>query len=385
MAGPVTLRSGATVRDCVDVLDAAYDPALAFDWDTVGLALGDPGAGVSRVLLAVDPTPAVAAEAIASRTDLLVTHHPLWLRGTTSVTTESATGRVAGDLLRAGIALHTAHTNADVARPGVTDALAIALGLGGELPALIPGRREQHLLVHVYVPPEDRVAVLSAMHAAGAGAVGRYADCGYWTSGTGQFRPLAGASPHTGDIGASTEVAEDRVEVVCGRDHLDAVVAALESAHPYELPAYGITAIEGVSRFGLGRVGDLALPEDFEQFVGLVRAALPQTAVGVRGASPDPGKQVRRVAVLAGAGDSEITAVLACGADTYVTSDLRHHHTRDAIDAGLAVVDVPHWAAEWPWLAQAANVLREGLAERGFTVDIVQSRLVTDPWCTLSR
>jgi dinuclear metal center YbgI/SA1388 family protein len=370
-----------TVGDCVAVLDAAYDPALAADWDAVGLTVGDPAGSVHRVLFAVDPTEAVAAEAIAGRADLLVTHHPLWLRGTTAVTEQTAAGRVAAGLIRAGIALHVVHTNADVARPGVNDALAAALGLPGELPPLVPLAGEPRCLVHVYVPAAHREAVLAAMSAAGAGRIGAYEDCGYWTSGTGQFRPTEAASPYAGEVGRLEQVAEDRLELVCAPGARDRVVAALRAAHPYEEPAYGVTAIEVARAGGLGRVADLAEPVSFEAFLARVAAALPGTAAGVRGASPDPTRLVSRLALLAGAGDAEIATAAAAGADTYLTSDLRHHRTRDALDAGLAVVDVSHWAAERPWLGQAAAVLKSGLERRGRTVEIAESVLATDPWC----
>jgi dinuclear metal center YbgI/SA1388 family protein len=95
----------------------------------VGLVCGDPGAEVGRVLFAVDPVQAVVDEAVAWGADLVVTHHPLYLRGVTSVAATGFKGRVVHELIRAGIGLHVAHTNADHADPGVSDALAEAVGL----------------------------------------------------------------------------------------------------------------------------------------------------------------------------------------------------------------------------------------------------------------
>ncbi|WP_405013527.1 Nif3-like dinuclear metal center hexameric protein [Kitasatospora sp. NBC_01539] len=117
------------LSDAVAVLDELYPPQWAESWDAVGLVCGDPAAEVRRVLFAVDPTQAVVDEAVAWGADLVVTHHPLYLRGTTSVAATTAKGRVVHTLVRAGIALHVAHTNADHADPGVSDALAEAVGL----------------------------------------------------------------------------------------------------------------------------------------------------------------------------------------------------------------------------------------------------------------
>lgn len=127
-----------TLTDVIDVLEAAYPPARAESWDAVGLACGDPAQPVFRVLFAVDPVAAVAEEALDWGADLIVTHHPLYLRGTSSVAATTPKGRLVHTLIKNDIALYTAHTNADVANPGVSDALARAVGLVGDLVPLRP-------------------------------------------------------------------------------------------------------------------------------------------------------------------------------------------------------------------------------------------------------
>ncbi|WP_077061735.1 Nif3-like dinuclear metal center hexameric protein [Streptomyces sp. MP131-18] len=117
------------LSDVINALDTLWPRARAEDWDAVGPVCGDPGAGVDRVLFAVDPVQEVADEAVALGAGLLVTHHPLYLRGTTSVAADTFKGRVVHTLIRNGVALYVAHTNADRADPGVSDALAAALGL----------------------------------------------------------------------------------------------------------------------------------------------------------------------------------------------------------------------------------------------------------------
>jgi dinuclear metal center YbgI/SA1388 family protein len=121
-----------TLSEVLAALDALWPPERAEGWDAVGLVCGEPDAEVSRVLFAVDPVREVVEEAVRIGADLLVTHHPLYLRGTTTVAPTGPAGfkgRVVHDLIRNGIALHVAHTNADRADPGVSDALAGAVGL----------------------------------------------------------------------------------------------------------------------------------------------------------------------------------------------------------------------------------------------------------------
>lgn len=117
------------LSDLTAVFDALYPPAWAEGWDAVGLVCGDPDAPVRRVLFAVDPVAEVVDEALEFGAELVVTHHPLYLRGTSSVAATTFKGRVVHRLVRAGSALLVAHTNADSADPGVSDALAEAIGL----------------------------------------------------------------------------------------------------------------------------------------------------------------------------------------------------------------------------------------------------------------
>lgn len=121
--------SSLLLADVVRALQGLYPPNTAMDWDRVGLVTGDLSQPVSRVHLAVDPTLGVVEEAVAAGANLLVTHHPLLLRGVSSVATASAKGEAVTRAILGDLAIYCAHTNADVATPGVSDALAEACGL----------------------------------------------------------------------------------------------------------------------------------------------------------------------------------------------------------------------------------------------------------------
>jgi dinuclear metal center YbgI/SA1388 family protein len=130
-----------TLADVVGALEDLYPPETAQSWDQVGLVAGDPAQPVRRVHFAVDPTLAVIEEARDLGADLLVTHHPLLLRGVHSVATTTAKGASVTHLVSGGVALYVAHTNADVASPGVCDALAQACGLADLEPlAVVEGQ-----------------------------------------------------------------------------------------------------------------------------------------------------------------------------------------------------------------------------------------------------
>ncbi|WBB75159.1 Nif3-like dinuclear metal center hexameric protein [Micromonospora sp. WMMD1128] len=129
-----TTGSPPTVADVVAALDRRYPPAWAEEWDRVGLVLGEPDRPVRRVACVIDVVPETVEEALAAGADLIVAHHPLLLRGVSSVAATTYKGRIVHRLIKADVALYVAHTNADVAAPGVSDALAARFGLTGLRP-----------------------------------------------------------------------------------------------------------------------------------------------------------------------------------------------------------------------------------------------------------
>jgi len=367
----------STVADVTAALDALYPPALAEGWDAVGLVCGDPAAPVRKVLFAVDPVLAVADEAVAGGYDLLVTHHPLFLGGTTSVAASDPRGAVVHRLVSNGCALFVAHTNADRARLGVNDALAEVFGLRDTQP-IEPVPTQLDKLV-VFVPHEHAEKLRDVLGAAGAGRIGDYDSCAWSTSGEGTFRPLPGADPAIGSVGALERVPEVRLETVLPRALRRTVLAALLEAHPYETPAYDLLPLADLpSGLGLGRVGDLPSPVSFAELVETAARVLPPTAWGVRAAG-ERAAQVSRLAVCGGSGDGLMGLAAAAGAQAYLTSDLKHHRTQDR-PAGLGVIDAAHWATEQPWLATAAAEVT-----RVTGVETAVSTIRTDPWTTAAR
>jgi dinuclear metal center YbgI/SA1388 family protein len=126
-----------TVLDVVNALDRRYPRDWAESWDRVGLVLGDFEHPVNRVLAVVDCVPETVDQALAEGVDLIVAHHPLLLKPVSSIAPDTFKGRIIHRLIRGDVALYAAHTNADTANPGVSDALAARLGLR-DLRPLVP-------------------------------------------------------------------------------------------------------------------------------------------------------------------------------------------------------------------------------------------------------
>jgi dinuclear metal center YbgI/SA1388 family protein len=347
----------------------------------VGLVVGDLPRDVRTILFAVDPVQAVVDQAVDAQVDLIVVHHPLLLKPVSTVAAGSPKGRVVHDLISHGIGMYVAHTNADSPTHGVSESMAFALGLDDVEP-LVPDRSDALDKIVTFVPHGRVQRVIDALASEGAGNVGEYDRCAFLVDGEGTFRPGPASNPAIGMRGKVEVVAETKIEMVLPRSRRDAVIRALRRAHPYEEPAFDLIEMgTWDSDRGSGRIGVLRHPVSLRQFADDVASALPATAMGAR-VSGDLDREIGTVAVAGGAGDFLLDAARASGADVYVTSDLRHHPAsefREHPDAP-ALVDVPHWAAEWTWLPVAEDALRTVLDQRGLAAKMEVSRICTDPW-----
>lgn len=281
-----------SLGDVVAALDGLYPPSSAADWDRVGLVTGDPDQPVRRILFALDPTLAVIEEAGRWDADLLVTHHPLLLRGVHSVATTTAKGASVTSLVVSDTALYVAHTNADVAEPGVSTVLAEALGLGDIRPL---GDDEPYAVGRVGVLPAAQSLVEFAERVAGAlpGTAG-----GIRVSGdpAGRVRTVAVLGGAGDDRFDQVRASGADVYVTADLRHHPALEAREEArgGTPYLVDA-GHWATESLwldsvrTRLLAALAEDAAAPTRVETRVSSIRTEPWTFVIGANAAAPAPG------------------------------------------------------------------------------------------------
>jgi dinuclear metal center YbgI/SA1388 family protein len=345
-----------TVATILDYLDQFAPRSLAASWDNVGLLLGDRTAAVQKIMTCLTVTRATAAEAVAEKAQLIVSHHPILFRPVQRLTGDTPEGRLLLSLVQAGVAVCSPHTSFDNTRGGINEIIAGRLGLKDVRPLRLSPAAPQCKIV-VFVPEGDLAKVVDAMFSAGAGKIGEYRECSFRLAGTGTFFGSESTSPTVGEKGRREEVSEWRLEVICPQALADPVVAAMRKAHSYEEPAYDVYPLRpGVSPLGEGRVGKLAQPSSLADFAQQVKKSLGSGPVQVVGETDRP---VSTIAVACGAGGDLLRDAIRCRADV-----LRFHDYLSAQAEGLALVLPGHYATEQIGVEVLASLLQRQFPEQ---------------------
>ncbi len=352
------------IAGIVTALETIAPLSLAEEWDNVGLLVGDGSADVRKLLVCVDLTPAVLAEASRLRAQMVLTHHPVIFRALSRVTARQAP--LVYEAMRRGLAVYSAHTNFDSAAGGTNDVLAEALQLTRVRP-LRPAAAQESCKIVVFTPPDDLTAVSNAAFAAGAGRVGRYYDCAFFGHGIGAFCGGPGTQPAAGAAGRHEAAEELRLEVTAPRAKAAQVCAAIRAAHGYETPAIDVYPLDSLrSDAGQGRIGELERPVTVQTLIRRVKKA-----IGVRQAlvAGKPGRQsgvkkanlVSRAACCAGAGKALVADAIGADATFYLTGEIGHHEALEAARAGMTVVALGHGNSERAAMRRLADALADAL------------------------
>ncbi|WP_462412244.1 Nif3-like dinuclear metal center hexameric protein [Neobacillus sp. Marseille-QA0830] len=362
-------------HELIQLFEQFSPKGLAMEGDKIGLQIGRLNKKIERVMIALDVLENVIDEAIENKVQLIIAHHPPIFRPLKNINTDTVQGRMIEKLLKHDIAVYAAHTNLDVAKGGVNDWLAEALGIE-EPQVLVPTFDAKLKKLAVFVPESHADDIRRALGEAGAGFIGQYSHCSFSSDGTGRFLPGEDTNPYIGKQGKIEAVDEVRIETIVPEPLIKKTVTAMIKAHPYEEVAYDLYPLENKGEvLGLGRIGKV--PEmTLGEFAEKVKTALEVERVRVIG---DLNAKIKKVAVLGGDGNKYYAQAKFSGADVYVTGDIYYHTAHDAMMQGLNMIDPGH---------NVEKVMKRGLTQTlqkmcqaaGYQVEIFPSAVNTDPF-----
>lgn len=359
------------VSEIIHTIESYAPPLYQESYDNCGLQVGNTEAEVSGILLTLDVTEEVLEEAMQRKCNMIVAHHPLLFSGLKKITGRTYVERIVQKAIKNDISIYAAHTNLDNIINGVNARIAQKLGLKDCM--ILSAKAGTLCKLYTYAPAEAADKVREALFAAGAGAIGRYNECSFNTSGTGTFRPRPDADPAIGTPGGPREnVNEVKIEVLVQKDKERAVLNALFSSHPYEEVAYELVDLQNANQeIGSGMVGVLTEPMDEAAFLTFVKKTMKTACIRHTGLR---GKKVEKVAICGGSGSFLLKHAIAVKADFFITGDFKYHHFFDA-EGKIVIADIGHFESE----QFTPEIFQQILREKFPTFAILLSNSNTNP------
>lgn len=332
--------SSMKLREVTNYLEEWAPRAYQESYDNSGLLFGDRDKECTKCLICLDITEEVVQEAQAKQADLIISHHPLIFGGIKSLTGKNAVERALVKAIQADIALYAIHTNLDNVATGVNQEIARKLGVG-KPEILMPKKGLLKKLV-VFVPQENRETFSQALWKAGAGSVGNYQECSFYSPGTGTFKGGEGSQPSIGEPGKLESVEEYRLEFLVEQNQLTRVLSAMHQHHPYEEVAYEIYPIENpLPSVGSGMHGQLPEPISTTELLQHLKASFG----GVVRYTKPLKEKVQHLAWCGGSGSFLLEQAKRVGAEVFISSDFKYHQFFEA-DNEILIADIGHFENE---------------------------------------
>lgn len=329
------------IKEIISVLEEMAPLAYAEDFDNVGLLVGDQDVEATGVLVCHDALENIIDEAIAKNCNLVVCFHPILFSGLKKITGKNYVERAVIKAIKNDIAIYAVHTALDNHQEGVNKIFSDALGLINTK-ILIPKQHFIRKLV-TYTIPENAEEVRNALFDAGAGTIGNYENCSFNSKGIGTYMGNEHSNPQVGERFEFVQGDEIKIEVTFEKHLENKILKALFKSHAYEEVAYEIYELQNqYQNIGLGMIGELKNSMNEKEF--LLFAKEKMECGGIRH-SNFTGKEIKKVAVLGGAGSFAIKNAIQAGADAYLTADLKYHQFYEA-ENKLLLADIGHFESE---------------------------------------
>jgi dinuclear metal center YbgI/SA1388 family protein len=329
------------IKEITDSVEAFAPLNLQEDYDNSGFITGNGNIDCTGALLSLDCTEEIIDEAIQTKCNLVIAHHPIIFRGLKKITGSNYVERTIIKAIQNNIAIYACHTNIDNVIDGVNAKIAEKLGLVN-LKILAPKSNMLKKLV-VFVPASHADKLRESIFNAGAGNIGNYDSCSFNISGNGTFRGNSDSKPFVGEPNKLSTEQEIRIETIFEIQDQSRIVNAMLQSHPYEEVAYDIYSLQNKHlQIGSGIIGELEKELSENDFLEKVKStfkikSLKHTKL--------LNKKIKKVAVCGGSGQFLLKNAINSNTDSYISSDFKYHEFFDA-DGKLLVLDIGHYESE---------------------------------------
>ncbi len=329
------------IKEITNFLESWAPPVLQESYDNSGLLLGDKSDEVHQAIISLDVTESVIEEAISTKSNLIIAHHPFIFKGVKKIGNKYWVDRCIRKAIKHDIAIYAIHTNLDNVHNGVNWKIANKIGLM-DIKILAP-KKDTLSKLTVFVPQENKDLVLEALFNNGAGSIGNYDRCSFQLEGEGTFRGNNESNPAIGSREKDEKISEVRIEVLVPNHVLGNVIKAVNASHPYEEVAHYITPLANQNQeIGAGMIGNLSEEIPAIEFMQLLKKKMNLNVIRHTSLISD---KIRRIAVCGGSGSFLLSRAIAQGADMFITADFKYHDFFEANEA-IVIADIGHYESE---------------------------------------
>ena len=358
------------ISEIIYFLESVAHPSLQETYDNTGLITGNSGWECNGIIVSLDATEEVVAEAIANKANLIVAHHPIIFSGLRKINGKNYVEKAVIAAIKNDIAIYAIHTNLDNVLHGVNGKMAELLGLTN-CSVLSPKTNTLQKLF-TFVPAAQAEQVRNAIFQAGAGYIGKYSEVSFNAPGFGTFKAGDGANPFVGSPGERHTEEEIKMEIIYPAFLENKIVEAMKAAHPYEEVAYDCVSLSNQhSGTGSGLIGELKDETDETEFLKRVSQIFKTPVIRHTELMR---KRIKKVAVCGGAGSFLVGAAITAGADIYITADMKYHEFFDA-NGRMVIADIGHYESE----QFTIDLLKEVLEQKFPTFAVLKTGVVTNP------
>lgn len=331
-----------TCAEIIKEIETWAPKEIAWQKDNTGLQVGSLARKVNGIMLCLELTDKVLAEALKKGCNLIISHHPLLFHPLKRIDVNNDYNSILTEMLiKNDVTLYSAHTNLDYTKEGVSFILAKTLNLSN-INFLSNLKANQYKLT-VFAPVDKVEKVAEAAFAAGGGIIGEYSKTSFRTEGMGTFLGNENTNPSVGSKGTFQRVNEVKLEIIVNSWLLNKVIKAVNEAHPYEEAAYDIIPLENLNvNYGAGAIGQLTEPMTDKEFINYVSDKLKAPFLRY---AKGKGSQIKKVAVCGGSGIEYLNTAISTGADAYITADIKYHSFQDAMGK-ILLIDAGHYETE---------------------------------------
>ncbi len=314
------------LKDLISILEFFYPKDLAYDWDNVGLLIGDRNTEVNGVLTALEITQDVALEAIERECNVIVCHHPLIFKPMANFDYSDPHVRLIKTLIQHDIAVYAMHTNVDIAANGMNDWLCDLLGVKNTQ-ILSQTTVKNYYKLSIETTQAHLFDCIEVLKTTSVGQKGKKIQNYNITPQVKYFK----------DIDKEQQVKDVLIlDSYFKKEDLNEIKSKLFRNKIYN---YQIIEIDNLTnRYGLGRVGSVK-PTSLEGLATKIKEVFQIPAVSVVGSRES---EIAKVAITGGSGSSMIVQAKRMGADVLITGDVGFHDAQLALSHDICLIDAGH-------------------------------------------